>query len=97
MTNRYLPSEEYRRKLRERHILEGFCLIDAAVMLILSVIFLLDIDRSLWVPETVVVLGGILNYALSIRAALVRLWLLTAGLLLAGCVCFGLLAWMNLT
>ena len=36
--------EEYKRKLRERHILEGFCLADAAVMLVLSVIFFFDIN-----------------------------------------------------
>lgn len=97
MTNRSMPSEEYRRKLRERHVLEGFCLACSAVMLVLGVVFLLDIDRSLWVPETMVVLGGVLNFALAIRAALVKSWLLAAALLSGGCVCFGLLAWLNWT
>ena len=97
MTNRFEPSEEYRRKLRDRHALEGFCLVDAGAMLILSVIFLLDIDRSLWVPEAVVVLGGVLNMSLSIRGVLARSWIQSLGLFLAGCVCFGLLAWMNWT
>ena len=85
MTNRYLPSEEYKRKLRERHILEGFCLADAAVMLVLSVIFFFDINRDLWVPETVAVLGGILNLALSVRTLLIRMWLLAGGFWACGC------------
>ena len=95
MTNRYLPSEEYAKKLRERHVLEGICLVNAAAMLVLSGVFLLDIDRSLWVPETIVVLGGILNVTLAIRLILVRAWLMAAGLFLAGCACFALLAWIN--
>ena len=97
MTNRYEPSEEYRRRLRDRHVLEGFCLINAGAMLILSVIFLLDIDRSLWVPEAVVVLGGVMNMGLSVRGVLAKSWIQTVSLFLVGCVCFGLLAWMNWT
>lgn len=97
MTNRFVPSEEYRKKLHERHILEGFCLAAAGVMIVLSLVFLLDIDRSLWVPETIVVLGGILNYALAIRGTLAKAWLQSAGLFAAGCACFGLLAYLNWT
>ena len=92
-----MPSEEYKKKLRERHILEGFCLVCAVAILALGAVYLLDIERSLWVLETIAVLGGIMNYALSIRAVLVRSWMLAAGLFLAGCVCFGLLAWLNWT
>ena len=35
-------------------------------------IYLMNLDRSLWVPETIVVLGGILNYTLAIRVILTR-------------------------
>ena len=92
-----MPSKEYKKKLRERHILEGFCLISAAAILALAAVYLLDIERSLWVLETIAVLGGIMNYALAVRAILVRSWMQAAGLFLAGCVCFGLLAWLNWT
>ena len=97
MANRYLPSEEYRKRLRDRHILEGFCLVNAAVILVLGIVFLLDIDRRMWVPETIAVLGGILNYLLAVRGVLVRSWIQTVGLLAAGSACFGLLAWLNWT
>ena len=97
MTNRSMPSEEYRRKLRDRHILEAFCLFMAAGMLILSVIYLMNLDRSLWVPETSVVLGGILNYTLAIRVILTRAWVPSGILFLAGCACFGALAYLNWT
>ena len=94
MTNRFMPSEEYRRRLNERHALEAFCLVDAAVMIVLSVIYLLDIDRSLWVPEAVVILGGILNMILSIRGILAKSWVQSVVMFLAGCACFALLAWL---
>lgn len=97
MNTRYMPSEEYRRKLKERHILEWICLLIAAAAIVLSVIFLLDINRGLWIPETIVILGGIMNIALSLRAVLVKMWPLAAGLFAAGCVCFGLLAYLSLT
>lgn len=97
MTNRYMPSEEYRRKLRYRHVLEGFCLINAAVILILALIFGLDINRELWLPETIAVLGGIMNFMLAIRGILVRSWMQTAGLLAASCVCFALFAYVKWT
>ena len=97
MTNRMMPSEEYRKRLRDRHVLEGFCLVIAAAMVCLGVVFLLDIERGLWLPETIVVLGGILNYALAVRGLLTKEWIQVAGLFAAGSVCFALLAWVNWT
>ena len=66
-------------------------------MIILGVIFLLDIERGLWLPETVVVLGGILNLLLALRGVLTKEWGQMVVLFAAGCVCFGLLAWVNWT
>ena len=97
MATRSMPSEEYKKKLRERHVLEGFCLVMAAVMFAMGAVYLLDIDRSLWVLQTIAVIGGILNFVLAIRAILTRSWLPAAGLFLTSCACFGLLAWLNLT
>lgn len=97
MENRSTPSEEYRKKLRSRHILEGFCLVDAVVILALAILFLLDIDRGLWVQEAIAVLGGILNYALAIRGMMMRSWVQTVTFFAAGSVCFGLLGWLNWT
>ncbi len=97
MTSRSQPSKEYYRKLRNRHAMEWFCLIVAAIMFVLAAIFLLDIDRSQWIPEAIVVLGGVMNIVLAIRAALIRLWILMIALLMAGGVCFGLLAYIKWT
>ena len=97
MKSRYMPSEEYRRKLRSRHLLEGFCLINAALIFLLTLVYALDINRDLWLPGLIAVLGGIMNYALSIRGILVKSWLEIIGFFITGSICFGLLAYLNWT
>ncbi|HCI73850.1 MAG TPA: hypothetical protein DHV42_04840 [Lachnospiraceae bacterium] len=97
MKSRFMPSEEYRKKLQSRHMVEGFSLTGAAVILFLCLIFALDINRSLIVPGTIAVIGGLMNYALAIRGIIVRSWLQAIGLFAVGCVCFGLLAYLNWT
>ena len=97
MTNRYTPSEEYRKNLRDRHILEAFSLLIAATILALGLVFVLNLNRDLWVPGAIAVLCGIMNYVLAIRGILVKSWIQTAGLFATGSVCFGLLAYLNWT
>ena len=92
-----MPTTEYRKKLRERHIVEWFCLIVAAAMIALSAIFLMDSERSSWMPETVAILGGILNCALAVRSILTKSWHMAVIFFILVCVCFGLLAFLNYT
>ncbi len=97
ITGRYAPSEEYRRKLRHRHVLESICLIIAVMMIVLCSIFMLEIDRSMMTLRVIILMGVLLNLILAIRLFMVKYWLAGIGLLLLCALCAGGFAYLALT
>ncbi len=79
ISGKYTQSDEYRKKLRVKHILEGVCFALSFVMITLGVLFATDLDRSMWIPTAVVILGTILNFTLTVRGYISKEWLLFAG------------------
>lgn len=79
ISGKYAPSEEYRKKLRTKHILEGVCFALSFAMITLSVLFATDLDHSIWIPTTVVILGTILNFTLAVRGYISKEWPLFTG------------------
>ncbi len=86
-SGKYTQSDEYRKKLRTKHILEGICFALSFVMITLAVLFATDLDRSMWVPRAVVILGMVLNFTLTVRGYVSKEWLLFAGAGLGAVAC----------
>ncbi len=97
IAGKYAPSEEYRRKLRQKHVLEGICLVLSVLMILLCAAYMLELYRGMLVPKAIVIMGAILNFVLSIRVFLERHWLAAAGLLVASAACVGGYAYLVLT
>ncbi len=66
-------SEEYRKHLRERHILEAILLIDAAMIIVLAVTA--AVQQQAGLLPFIISLGILMNVMLAVRFTLVRFWI----------------------
>ncbi len=97
MSIRRRPTEEYRKKLRERHVLEWICLVMAAMIIAGVMLFFLNHTTGMWILRTVVLLGVLMNLGLSIRCVLMKEWIRSAGLLLVSAALAAALIYLIVT
>ena len=87
-----MKQEQNRERNHEREthlsVLEDLSVVNALLILVLSLVFLIDIARYQWVLFIVLLLGIVLNLSITLRGLLSRQWflwvpafLLTIGLL----------------
>ncbi len=97
MTVKHKPSEEYRKKLFKRHVIEACCIVMACMIIGLSLIYVFDINRSMELVRVMALLGGVMNITLSFRFVVTKEWLSFAGIFLLGVACLCGLSYLTMT
>ena len=96
MIIREAPTEEERRRIRRLKALDYTCMAVSALIIILTVLALIYGKGGLRMLEAVMLLGGLLNAGLAVRAGLAGVRIAAAGALILALLCIGVSAYLVL-
>lgn len=89
MIIRQAPTEEDRRRIRRLNLLDYFCMGIAVLILVLTVLAVVYGIGGRQGLELVLLLGGMLNLCLAVRAGALNLRIASAGGLILALICIG--------
>ena len=96
MIIREAPTEEERRRIRRLKALDYSCMAVSALIVVLTILALIYGRGGVRMLEVVMLLGGLLNVGLAVRAGLAGIRIAAAGALVLALICIGISAYMVL-
>ena len=94
MIIRQAPTEEERRRVRRLNLLDYFCMGVAAGILALTILSMIYGVGGRQMLELVLLLGGLLNVCLAVRAGILNLRIAAIGSLILAMICIGGVCYM---